>query len=170
MFPEAETYLRMVDPGPSKDPPKVAYQPYLIGRRVELHGLIRSDECYHTLLEAHLKMPVRTTGQPSAVGYGRKSASAVRSNLAVAALLRERSLAGMQRAHRLLTMALLCDDENAAAFHNLLQLGGQAACADLADHGESSGDPQKCCPGEAVSVVVFPSEKVGGDSAAVSEW
>ena len=103
-------------------------------------GLIRSDECYHTLLEAHLKMPVRTTGQPSAVGYGRKSASAVRSNLAVAALLRERSLAGMQRAHRLLTMALLCDDENVAAFHNLLQLGGQAACADLADHGEPVGD------------------------------
>jgi predicted RNA methylase len=36
-------------------------------------------------------------------------------------------------------MALLCDDDNAAAFHNLLQLGGQAACADLADHGEPAG-------------------------------
>lgn len=33
-------------------------------------------------------------------------------------------------------MALLCDDENAAASHNLLQVGGYAACADMADHGE----------------------------------
>jgi predicted RNA methylase len=102
-------------------------------------GLIRSDECYHALLEAHQHMPVHTTGRPAADGVGRKCASAVRSNLAVAALLRERDEAGMHRAHRLLTMALLCDDDNAAAFHNLLQLGGQAACADLADHGEPAG-------------------------------
>ena len=62
------------------------------------------------------------------------------AHIRVATLMRTRDLTGMRSAYRLLTMALLCDDENEAALHNLLQLGGHAACADMADHGEPPAD------------------------------
>ena len=103
-------------------------------------GHIRSEECYNLLLEVQQEMRVDTTGRPAAAGFGRKCASTVRSNLAIATLMRDRGITGMQSAYRLWTMAILCDDENVAALHNLLQIGGEAACADMADHGEPSAN------------------------------
>ena len=103
-------------------------------------GQITSEACYSALQEVHRLMKVDTCGRTTVEGVGRKCASAVRANLAVAVLMHERDLAAMRRAHRLLTMALLCDDENTAALHNLLQIGGSGACADMADHGEPLAD------------------------------
>ena len=100
-------------------------------------GEMRTDECYSALLEANADMRVDTTCRPLAEGFGTKTVSAARANLAVAILLRERD---KQRAHRLLTMAVICDAENTAAVHNLLLLGGEVACADLSDHGEPAAD------------------------------
>ena len=100
-------------------------------------GEMRTDECYSALLEANADMRVDTTCRPLAEGFGTKTVSAARANLAVAILLRERD---QQRAHRLLTMAVICDAENTAAVHNLLLLGGEVACADLSDHGEPAAD------------------------------
>jgi len=99
-------------------------------------GQIKSEACHRALREVHNMMKVDTCGRPTVEGVGRKCASAVRTNLAVAVLMQARDVEALRSAHRLLTMALLCDDENSAAVHNLVQLGGHAACADMADHGE----------------------------------
>ena len=103
-------------------------------------GQVNTDLCFQTLLQVQEKMRVDTTGRPTAPGFGHKCASTVRNNLAVATLMRQRNMKGMQRAHRLFTMAVLCDNENAAAVHNLMELGGSSACADMADHGEPGQD------------------------------
>lgn len=99
-------------------------------------GQVKTEACYGALREVHSMMRVDARGRPTVEGVGRKCASTVRTNLAVAVLMQARDLEALRSAHRLLTMALLCDDENSAAMHNLEQLGGHAACADMADHGE----------------------------------
>eukprot|EP00961_Rhodomonas_salina_P165145 2225311-Rhodomonas_salina.2 len=109
-----------------------------------------SDECHAALLAAFHSMPLNTTAGVTGAGYGRKVASAVRSNLAVSVLVRGRKAdASLHLAHRLLSRAILADPSNAAAVDNLLAVGGRAACADFAEHGEEGfwGRPCEAVPG-----------------------
>ena len=61
------------------------------------HGQINSEACYRSLREAHQLMKVDTCGRPTVEGVGRKCASAVRANLAVAVLMNERDFEAMKR-------------------------------------------------------------------------
>jgi hypothetical protein len=114
----------------------------MLGQAMEMliAGQGHRDECYAALLDAHEQMRVDVACRPLSSGFTRKCASAARTNLAVATMMRQGDLAGMHRAHRLLSMALICDPESAEAQNNLMLLGGDAVCQDLAPDGEPAAN------------------------------